>query len=77
VQVALALAEILCAWAAFWQVRGHRDPLLIPLVVVVAAAGIGLPLLHPLGHPTAFSLVLQVIALLALVLIAGVGRSRE
>ncbi|MGQ4434307.1 hypothetical protein [Streptomyces sp. SAS_260] len=77
VQITLALAELACAWAAFWQVRGFRDPLLIPLIVVVAAAGVGLPLLYPLGHSTISSLALQVIALIALILIAAVGRSRK
>jgi hypothetical protein len=47
------------------------------LTFVVATAGVGLPLLYPVGHPTVVFVVLQVIALIALVLVAGVGRSRN
>ncbi|MFF3845201.1 hypothetical protein [Streptomyces sp. NPDC002328] len=75
-QIALGITEFLCAWVAYWQVRGRWDPLLIPLAVIVAAAGVAVPLLYPLGHPTVLSLSLQALAVIALLLIATLGRSR-
>ncbi|MFK0174222.1 hypothetical protein ACIQU5_36235 [Streptomyces sp. NPDC090306] len=77
VQIALAIAEFGCAWAAFLQVRGCRDGLLVPLGFVVGAAGAGLPLLYPVGHPTVVSVVLRVIALIALVLVADVAALQQ
>ncbi|MEU1090685.1 hypothetical protein ACFYPN_18000 [Streptomyces sp. NPDC005576] len=76
-QIALGLAGFLCAGAAYWQVRGRRDPLFIPLVVIVVAAGAALPRLIPLGHPTWFSLSLQALGVVALLLIAVTARRRD
>ncbi|MFF7364416.1 hypothetical protein [Streptomyces sp. NPDC008125] len=77
VQIALGLLEFLCAWAAYWQVRGRKDPLFIPLVVIVLAAGVAMPRLIHRGHPTWFSLALQALAVIALLLIAATARKRD
>ncbi|GAA1376038.1 hypothetical protein [Streptomyces beijiangensis] len=76
-QIALGLTEFLCAGAAYWQMCGRRDPLLIPLVVIVIAAGVVVPRLFSLGHPTWFSLSLQALAVIALLLIAVTARRRH
>lgn len=68
---------IVCGWAAYWQLSGLRDPLFIPLVVVVAAVGVAVPLLFPLGRPTGFSLSLQALAVIALLLIAVAASRRD
>lgn len=76
-QIALGLIEFLCAGAAYRQVRGRRDPLFIPLVVIVIAAGVAMPRLIPLGHPTWFSLAFQALAVIALLLIAVAAGRRD
>ncbi|ELP65555.1 hypothetical protein ACKI1I_39465 [Streptomyces turgidiscabies] len=75
-QIALGFTEFLCAGAAYWQLRGRRDPLFVPFAAVVAAAGVAVPLLFPLGHPTWFSLSLQALAVTALLLIAATAHRR-
>ncbi|MEV5954722.1 hypothetical protein AB0M11_13250 [Streptomyces sp. NPDC051987] len=76
-QIALALVEIFSAGAAVWQLKGSRDPLWIPVLIVVAGAGVLVPRIYPIGHATVFSLGLQVIAAAVLIWIARTGLRRD
>lgn len=76
VQIALAVLETVSAGAALWQLRGGRDPLWIPFLVVVAGAGMVLPSRWPIGRPTVVSLGLQALAVVVLLWIARAGHRR-
>jgi hypothetical protein len=76
-QIALAVVETLSAGAAIWQLKGARDPLWIPFLTVVVGAGVLLPSLYPIGHPTPVSLGLQAVAAALLLWIARTGFRRD
>lgn len=76
VQIVLAVLETLAAGAALWQLKGGRDPLWIPLGVVLVAAGMMVPSRWPIGHSTVVSLGLQALAVVVLLGIARAGHRR-
>lgn len=76
-QITLALAEILSAGAVVWQLRGTRDPLWIPFLIILVGAGVLVPMNYPMGHATVVSLGLQAVAAAALLWIARAGFRRD
>ena len=76
-QIALTVRETAFAGAAIWQLKGARDPLWIPFLVVVAGAGVLLPSIYPIGHSTPVSLGLQALAAVLLLWIARAGFRRD
>lgn len=65
-QIVLATVEMFLVIVVIAQLRGPRDPLLLPLVIVIVGAGVLLPRRYPLHHATAGSLALQAAAVAVL-----------
>ncbi|WP_159774671.1 hypothetical protein [Streptomyces sp. HM190] len=76
-QITLALVEIFSAGAAVWQLKGARDPLWIPVMLVIVGAGVLVPSIYPIGHATIVSLGLQIIAAAILLWVARIGLRRD